>query len=63
MHLQKKDYEQAQAIQRELMKRCPNDKVIAEFSKFLPAEIEEQRANKEEEEEEYYDEEEASEEE
>ena len=45
------------------MKRCPNDKVIAEFSKFLPAEIEEQRANRDEEEEEYYDEEEASEEE
>lgn len=39
------------------MKRCPKDKVIAEFSKFLPAEIEEQRALKEELDEEYYDEE------
>lgn len=39
------------------MKRCPKDKVIAEFSKFLPANIEEQRALKDEIEDEYYDEE------
>jgi len=39
MHLQKKDFVTAQALQRELLKRCPNDRVIAEFSKFLPAEV------------------------
>jgi hypothetical protein len=35
-----------------LVKRCPNDKVIAEFSKFLPAEVAHQK-NEEEDEEEY----------
>ena len=51
MCLQKKDFITAQALQRELLKRCPGDKVIAEFSKFLPAEIAHQKNDAEDEEE------------
>ena len=47
MCLQKKDFISAQALQRELVKRCPNDKVLAEFSKFLPAEVAHQKNNEE----------------
>eukprot|EP00356_Strombidium_inclinatum_P012616 CAMPEP_0170486250 /NCGR_PEP_ID=MMETSP0208-20121228/5308_1 /TAXON_ID=197538 /ORGANISM="Strombidium inclinatum, Strain S3" /LENGTH=82 /DNA_ID=CAMNT_0010760129 /DNA_START=62 /DNA_END=310 /DNA_ORIENTATION=+ len=57
MHLQKKDYKAALILQRELAKRCPNDKNIAEFATLLPEFAEGQPPDEDGEESEYYDEE------
>ena len=38
MCLQKRDFQAANQLQKELQKRCPNDKQIAEFSQYLPEE-------------------------
>ena len=43
-------------LQQELVKRCPDDQVIKEFSKFLPDEVRDQMRDKDAEES-YYDEE------
>ena len=45
MCLQKRDYQTANKLQKELSKRCPDDKNIQEFADFLP---EEARAQKKE---------------
>ena len=49
MCLQKKDYKSAQLLQKELKKRCPNDKVIAELGQLLPEFVAEQDPLEEEE--------------
>lgn len=60
--IQTQDFVAAADIQKELVKLCPNDKTIAEFSKFLPAEVEAQKEAQNEGKDEYYDEEEGEEE-
>ena len=65
MKLQTQDYIAAQAIQKELLKKKPGDKLIQQFSTLLPSEVEAQKEAQQEQEygDEYYDEEEDKEEE
>lgn len=43
MKLQMQDWIAAQAIQKELLKLIPNDKMIKKFSDYLPDNVEEQK--------------------
>ncbi len=60
LKLQTQDYIGAQAIQKELLKKRPGDKLIQQFSSLLPSEVEYQKEAQQENEygDEYYDEEE-----
>jgi len=57
MKLQQQDYVAAERIQQELVRRMPNDPVISEFSKYLPAEALAQKHAANDYGDEYYDEE------
>ena len=63
MNLQRRDYETAQKIQKELLKKCPSDSTIQGFSQYLPEFIKDYQYNEDEDADEYYDDEEESEEE
>jgi hypothetical protein len=62
MKLQQQDYVAAERIQQELVRRMPNDPVISEFSKYLPAEALAQKHAANDYGDEYYDEEDEKEE-
>ena len=57
MKLQQQDFVAAERIQQELLRRLPGDPVLAEFSKYLPREVQAQKTAANDYGDEYYDDE------